>query len=247
MEKATFTAPNGKRMEFFYRRDTNDYQVILAIFVEDSLRILDLDWSPEDVMVNIGAHIGAASLLALTNPGIQVYAYEAVKESVDLLRRNAELNGLQERLHAFRRAVWKRAGSKAKVYLNTLPGHRPIGTMLDQGDGTFELVRTTSLSEILRVNQIERCKLLKMDVEGAEYAILKAASLRTLAKIERIHGQWHRIGMIEGGESPRDELLSLTKGVFRDETPAERADESGGTGMFIFVNKRLDLQRGGSE
>jgi len=241
MERATFTAPNGERREFFYRENTNDRQVILAVFVEDSLGILDSDWSPGDVMVNVGAHIGAASLLALTNPGVQVYAYEAIEENVGLLRRNAELNGLQEKLHAFRRAVWRRAGSKVKVYLNTLPGHRPIGTMLDQGDGAFELVRTTSLSEILRVNQIERCKLLKIDVEGAEYTILKAASLRTLAKIERIHGQWHRTGMTEGGKSPRGELLSLTKGVFRDETPAKRADESGGTGLFTFINKGLDM------
>jgi hypothetical protein len=48
-----------------------------------------------------------------------------------------------------------------------------------------------SLADIFTDNSIPYCDLLKLDCEGAELEILKAAPAKTLSRIRRIRLEWH--------------------------------------------------------
>ena len=94
-------------------------------------------------------------------------------------------------------------------------------------------VNATNLSEIFELNHIRDCKFMKMDVEGSEYGIFKAAPPDILEMIKRIHGEYHWIEPLEC-KNLRKTLLKHTKGVYNDKTPG---GEKYPVGPFIFVKK----------
>ncbi|GIW71114.1 MAG: hypothetical protein KatS3mg102_0656 [Planctomycetota bacterium] len=54
-----------------------------------------------------------------------------------------------------------------------------------------EPVQAISLDELFAEHQIERCDLLKLDIEGAEYEVIYGASERTLARVARLAAEYH--------------------------------------------------------
>ncbi len=66
----------------------------------------------------------------------------------------------------------------------------------------YDEVPARSLDEVFARNAIEACDLLKIDVEGSEYAILHGASDATLARVARIHGEYHDVAP----EDPRTRI-----------------------------------------
>jgi FkbM family methyltransferase len=53
-------------------------------------------------------------------------------------------------------------------------------------------VQTISLEDIIKQNKIETCKLLKIDVEGAEYEIFKSFPKESLSVIKNIGIEFHK-------------------------------------------------------
>jgi FkbM family methyltransferase len=63
---------------------------------------------------------------------------------------------------------------------------------INAADAAVE-VSVTTLDALFADHAIERCDLLKIDVEGAEYEIFAATSPDTFARIERIVGEYHDV------------------------------------------------------
>jgi hypothetical protein len=93
----------------------------------------------------------------------------------------------------------------------------------DTGD-TIE-VSCAGLREVFRSNRICTCEFLKIDAEGAEYEILRAAPTEVFDSTSRIVVEVHRVP----GWSPTDlcELLM------------ERGFETAIDGSMVFARRRM--------
>ena len=210
---------------FVTRPGTNDVNVILSCYEEDEYTLKG--WvRPGDVCIDIGAHIGGASALMASLGGI-VYAYEPVSENHRMLCENMARNG-HSASHCIHAAVMGYDGS-VMVYLSTTDmHHRNIGTTQNvTTDG--EEVWAVTLDTIFSANQIEHCRVVKIDCEGPEWEILESASVDCLSRIDRIVGEYH---LPRALEHPRQELLTRCKGLFEDVTP--EPEHVIGTGAFDF-------------
>jgi FkbM family methyltransferase len=124
---------------------------------------------PQMVVYDIGANVGFYSLLAahLTGPEGKVYAFEPLKRNVEFIRRHAALNHL-DNIEVFEAAVSDQEG---KAFFD--PGVS-IATGHLSDSGTVR-VQQVCLDEMLIEGILEPPHALKVDVEGAEYAVFQGA------------------------------------------------------------------------
>jgi FkbM family methyltransferase len=124
---------------------------------------------PNTVIYDIGANVGFYSLLAahLTGQGGRVYAFEPLSRNVDFIRRHAALNRF-ENIAVYEAAVADHGG---EAFFD--PGIS-IATGHISEAGTVK-VRQVCLDELLAAGEIVPPDVLKVDVEGAEFAVFKGA------------------------------------------------------------------------
>jgi FkbM family methyltransferase len=158
-----------------------DASTVAVVFIKEDYGT-DL---PGGVIVDIGANIGAFSLLAARNPTATVYAYEPVRTTFELLEQNIALNGIGDRVHPFNLGVTARREERG---IAIDPNGSPFNSLYGPA---AETVRCVGLDDILADNAIETCDLLKLDCEGAEFEILYGASAATLSRIQRICLEYH--------------------------------------------------------
>lgn len=142
------------------------------------------------VVLDIGGGIGDFSIFAAhQRPANVVYAFEPFPGSFALLEQNLRLNQITN-VQAFPQAIWSSRGSLA---LDTSTGEpvQFISRAIDQPESGANSVPCDSLENTLRRLEIQHCDLLKIDAEGAEYAILFSASDAVMAKIQRIVMEYH--------------------------------------------------------
>jgi FkbM family methyltransferase len=106
-----------------------------------------------------------------------------------LLRAHITGNHLDDRVSTNRCAVAGRRGNVDLYISETNTGGH--STVISRGK-CIE-VPCVTLVDVLADNQIAKCDLLKIDVEGAEYDILYSASNNTLQKIKNIVVEFHDI------------------------------------------------------
>ncbi len=142
-------------------------------------------------VVDIGAGVGDFTILAAySHPETRVFAYEPFPGSFELLEKNITQNGLGN-VVASQQAVWGQAG---KLLLD-LSGGEPLQmTSHDRShveSGKVIPVMAVTLLDILNSNEIEQIDLLKLDCEGAEYAILMDSLQDVLMRIDRVIMEVH--------------------------------------------------------
>ena len=244
-----FKTPDGREMVFSYRKGTSDFEILSDVFLGDRYKILDLDLKKDDTVLDLGAHLGAATLLlASRRDDLKIFAFEPLRENFELLKKNVLDNGIKSEINLFNQAVWFYDDDTVKLfYGDKSPRGRYyhfLGSLFKVQDfykrDLFKFVNTASLSKIFEDQHIFSCKFLKMNVEGAEYGILRAAPKEVLGMIDRISGEYHNVEPFEI-KMPRECLLNQTKGVFKDETGQP---ERGNVGPFVFVK---DLSEKGVE
>lgn len=168
---------------------------------------------PSDTIIDIGAHIGTFTIkaaLKVTNG--KVYAYELAPDNFELLKENIALNGLSN-VKAFNEAVTNYVG-EAEV---TLCADNPLSHSLlkDPVNGLKTSVKTTTLSQIILANKIDKIRYLKVDCEGAEHDVLYHTPVELLHKVEWIHVECEDIDKERNTET----MLAFLKGSgFRLET-----------------------------
>lgn len=156
----------------------NAFEPVETAFVESYLR-------PGMWFVDVGANIGWFSLLAAKRigPKGRVVAFEPRPDSSKRLSMSAVENGIAC-IQVYRVAVGARPGRMKVGAL--LSGHNTGGTWLLT---TKELLERTAVGhqlfdvDVIRLDDspIDRCDLLKLDVEGAEYLVLQGAK-ETIAR-----------------------------------------------------------------
>lgn len=164
--------------------------------------------SDGDVILDIGAHVGIVSIyLAKRWPGARIYAFEPVSENYARMERNIKANAVTN-VKAFQLAVSGNGRSlrlRGDLRLNSGGISAYAG-----GNGRVWKVASVTLRQIFTSLEIERCRLLKIDCEGAEYEILESAG-ELLKKVDYLAGEFHVNTRLERmGYSPQG-LLALCR------------------------------------
>ncbi len=146
----------------------------------------------DTIVIDIGAHIGTFSVfVAKQARNTLVYSYEPCPENYILLRENIKLNNFEGNIKPFKLGVWSKTG-KHRLFVHN--NYTQLAAMyLKKGWKNKKMINIecTTLKNIFTCNKIDKCNLLKIDCEGAEYEILYNTPKEYLKRIETIVAELH--------------------------------------------------------
>jgi FkbM family methyltransferase len=146
-------------------------------------------FGPEDVILDVGGHIGTFAHAVLQRGAALVCCCEPEADNFRLLGHNLAPYGARVRLH--RCAVWRSDVRVTSLWLhNPLRADNTGGSQVTGAPGG-QSVPAVAFDDLVRSLTAggRRIRLLKMDCEGAEWPILLTA--RTLDRIDAICGEYH--------------------------------------------------------
>lgn len=154
---------------------TNARIVFTEVFEKHEYAFPDFDFAGKTV-IDVGANQGFFTLYAASR-GARVFSFEPMSENVAVLRRNVASNGLGDKVTVFHAAV---TGLEKEVQLfvgSNAQGNARSETasIVDDNRGGVsvdtETVEGVPAADLLARCGLEACDMLKMDCEGAEFAI----------------------------------------------------------------------------
>jgi len=162
--------------------DLADHVIGLPILRDEyemhELRVALSVLRPGDIAIDVGAHIGffAVQMAQAVGADGAVYAFEPLERNAALLEQSVRENHYESRLHLERAAVSDTSGTNllhfAAETLNTGGAFIHAGNVVGLGALQSTPVRTVSLDDYPCRRPV---RLLKMDVEGAEPAVVTGA------------------------------------------------------------------------
>lgn len=167
---------SGKYLYFTNCNDVLNFSSRLDFFdwERESRRMFEIFSKDAECILDIGAYTGVYSLIASTsNPDVKVLAFEPNPVSVINLRRNIEINQLQDRIVVFPLAL---GNSNQTTNLNYFGDSSMafLGDLPKTADSKF----TTHVVTQRRLDDIDlpsKISLMKVDIEGSELEFLKGA------------------------------------------------------------------------
>jgi FkbM family methyltransferase len=185
--------------EFYCRINKDDFK-IMTIHEDDIIK----RFTPKegDIVVDIGAHIGLYTIISSKRIGVngKVVAIEAHPSNFEMLNSNIKLNQLNNVI-PLNYAVYSKE-TKVKLYLPSgESGFTKYNTIMPNWINTrekFVEVNANTLDYLLQLNEIrqEEVNWIKIDVEGAEFEVLKGATnvlskSKDIAILMELHGPPH--------------------------------------------------------
>lgn len=177
---------------FPVRSGTTDASIINEVVLRDQYRLHRTTLGPGSI-IDAGANIGIFSVLAARMfPDRQVIAVEPVTDNVAVLRDALDQNHLEQRVTVAPFALAAQQGHQ-KIYRDAgnEGGHSMLVSRTSRS-AKFVHAPTLALRDLFEQQHVERCALLKMDIEGAEYEVLRGCTPEVLGRIDRIHLEFHR-------------------------------------------------------
>lgn len=226
MNKIQFTTPWGAVIAAFVRENTNDTNTLISCLEEDEYQIARL---PEGgVAVDLGAHIGGCTLALAARGFKEIIAAEMLPENIKLLEENIQANKL-ENITVVRAAVtggvaFETPRSAVAYYADTDSeggaAHEFIGTIMadkfivdTNKHGRSIEVELVPLDKLFKLRNVKVCDFMKLDVEGAEWDIIKNTPPEVLKKVKRLAVE---IESLDKKETSTGEFLKLLPKSFKD-------------------------------
>jgi len=171
--------------EKFTIRHFLDALIIKEIFHDNDYHITHAQYK---TIVDIGSNIGAFSVLAAKlNPNADIYSYEASPATYKLQIDNLRANNITN-VHPFNLAICDK-NTTLKFYDHQASGLSSLYPK--RTDSQLKKVKSISLKTIIIKNNIRTIDFLKMDCEGAEYAIILSSPPELLKNINRMTIEYH--------------------------------------------------------
>jgi FkbH-like protein/FkbM family methyltransferase len=249
-DRARYVLPNGLEIVHLNGYET-DY-LYNEIFEEQCYLRHGITLRDGATVVDIGANIGMFSLFVMSRvPGARIYAFEPAPAVYELLKANCEAYG--ESARAFNAGMADKPGTATftfyenssvfssfhsdeaddrraieAVVRSVLADHSPADDDIaaltaERLRRTSHECRLTTVSELIREEQLERIDLLKIDAEKSERAIVRGIAEEDWPKIEQLVLEVHD----PSGETVRDmETMLAARGyqcVVEQQALLERA------------------------
>ena len=190
----------------------HDYRIHCPLNKEDFIvmtkheeEIIDLFHPKEgDTVIDVGAHMGRYTITSskYVGPNGKVIAIEAHPYNFKMLQCNISLNGLTN-VTAVNCALYSKR-DKIKLYLpdekegytmhHSVMSNYLITKYDEKIEQNFIEVQAYALDELLETSGIKQVNWIKIDVEGAEYEVLKGAkevlsASKRISILVEIHGK----------------------------------------------------------
>jgi FkbM family methyltransferase len=197
---------NGKREiersgEFKFRKGSTDRNIFEVVRERNEYQ-LPMHFEADDVILDIGGHIGSFSLACHDRGSRKIYCFEAEAENCELARANLRA---KKGIKVIHRAVLNcECRTESDPYPADKNGFNAGGSVVRlAANGRTQAV---PLDTILK--RLHRVRLLKLDSEGSEWPILLHS--KELHRVQEICGEYHEMEKHElcrGGESLNREFL----------------------------------------
>lgn len=166
------------------------------VFIRDEYGLNELSGAEIASVVDVGANVGAFSLrVAELFPDVRISAFEPSPPVYAQLRDNIRANQSLGRIDAQRFAVVGSPASQEVDFwmdVDGSPRSTTIGSLArERSEGRWTKVPATSLRSVLA--SAGPVDLLKLDVERAEYEILKETPPTALGHVSRIVVEYHPV------------------------------------------------------
>jgi FkbM family methyltransferase len=182
--------------KFYCRINNREDLVFMTNHEEDIIE----HFTPKegDIVVDIGAHMGRYTIISSKRVGAngKVVAIEAHPGNFEMLKSNIKLNQLTNVIPLNYAAYSKE--TKINLYLPEVEsGYTIYNTIMSNRARTedkFVEVSANTLDYLLQLNEITDVNWVKIDVEGAEFEVLKGASnvlskSKDIALLIEVHGK----------------------------------------------------------
>ncbi len=176
---------------FRFRPGSHDWQIFNAIVFGNEYA-LPPAFGPEDVILDVGMHIGAFSVAALLRGAGSVYGFEPEKENFEIACHN--LRPFTGRVYPRNLAVWRsdRTGDRLFHEGSTAAENTAGGSVLWAASGQeLDVAAFDDLVRETTEGGRRRIRMVKVDCEGSEFPVLLTS--RTLHLIDEIRGEYHEI------------------------------------------------------
>jgi FkbM family methyltransferase len=213
--------------EWRCRSGTLDKMIFNGVVVFNEYQ-LPPRFAPDDIVIDIGAHIGSFAHAALLRGCEHVYSIEPDRANLEIAAVNLRQYIEQGYVQLVCGAAWRSDPNTDELYFD---GYHPFPKsfagmegILNTGNGSViwgsgEVVAKVAFDEIvdLVTNRGEKhVRLLKLDCEGAEWPVLLTS--RRLDLVDEICGEFHEIG---GEFLEISEERLVTEPVFSDHPSAK--------------------------
>lgn len=211
-------------------RGESDISVAAEIFkhreyrrAEDAIR------NAKHPVVDVGAHIGLFGVYCRAlNPNIRIIAVEPDPDNLIVLRKNLQTNGIsgvEIIAGGICGATGRRKLSVSDDHLNNFI--LPIGSK----EKDLPVVDVYSFRDFCAANQVKKISLLKLDIEGGEYELLKSLRAEDFKILEALIFEYHNAG----DKTYRSMELLLRENGFGVNVYPSKFDKSMG---FIYANNK---------
>jgi len=183
-EYVIFETKNNLKIKI--RVNSTDLMALTNVWMINEYKIEKFKIKKDDIMIDVGAHIGLFSLLASKSCFAgKIFSYEPINENFEMLIQNIKSNKLKN-IFPFNLAVSKNT-SNVKLFLDKDESAHSIF----QKNTSYVTVESISLQKIFDDNDINFCKILKLDCEGAEYEIIDSLPDKYFEKIQNMIIEYH--------------------------------------------------------
>jgi len=184
-----------------FRKGTTDRAIFLNVVLNNEYR-LPTSFAPDDIVIDIGMHIGSFCFAALLRGCVNIHGFEADRQNFNLAARNLQPFG--ERVHLYHKAVWRSDRTDDALYSEEEypEGNTGGGCILHGTKGKkLDLIAFDDIIREVSNDGQKRIRLVKIDCEGSEYPILLTS--RLLHLIDNLYGEYHHgvdasVAQVEG-------------------------------------------------
>ncbi|MDW8083036.1 MAG: FkbM family methyltransferase [Sulfolobales archaeon] len=188
-------------------RDYYIYRIHEHLPTEIFIKTLSIIKDPCGVL-DIGSHVGYYALIEATFTPCRVYAVEPNPDSYELLKKNVQINNLQNKISTYNVAMCESEGYVDFIinerpdwsYVKSLPQAK---ITLRSRDRNVMKIRCVTIDDFCKHEDVDKLSYIRMDVEGYELNILRGGK-SILNNVERLFIEVHPLNMLRYGYSVED-------------------------------------------
>ena len=201
-----FITKNDLKLKIRTGRKSSDIHVFSEIWLDD-VYLKNFKLRQKGIIIDVGSHIGLFSLLCSQKyPQSKIYSFEPEIENFKIQQNNIQINRIHN-IFPNNFAVSNVSGN-IEFYLNEddYAGHSLI-----KNNGKKIIVKSVTLEDVFKENEIENCELLKLDCEGTEYDIIMNLNENFLNRIKNICIEYENLENVDYALSDLIEKLQSNR------------------------------------